>query len=129
MDTSPEYINMCQKARELQEMWKPQLWDMVHIPGMDQLYGYPETPNYTYALAYGTDSGFEGPELDEAEHSKESFVWLPRIDQYLDLLGIDYPTHEGFTMTIKDRSKVEQELLADYYKKTTAKYGMARNGY
>lgn len=33
MDTSPEYINMCKKATELQEMWKPETGDFYKLPG------------------------------------------------------------------------------------------------
>jgi len=33
MDTSEQYINMCRRAKELQEMWEPEPGDFYKLPG------------------------------------------------------------------------------------------------
>jgi len=102
MDTSPEYINMCRKATELQEMWKPETGDFYKLPGH-----------------FITCIVLKNSLIDM------DAIWLPRVDQLIEMLAVDFRPTEGFTMVISDRSKTEQELLSEYYKRA---FHMCWNG-
>ena len=76
MDTSPEYINMCRKATELQEMWEPKEGDFYVRDG------YPVGAYCTdYFIYYVTE--------DEDEW-KIKVTWLPRIDQLIEMFPLGW---------------------------------------
>ena len=64
MDTSPEYINMCRKAKELQKMWKPETGDFYKLSGH-----------------FITCIVLKNSLIDV------NATWLPRIDQWLQILS------------------------------------------
>lgn len=75
MDTSSEYINMCRKAKELQEMWEPMQGDFFILYDEIECIG-----NFSEDL-YPIDWREEFPV------SKKNCTWLPRIDQLITLLN------------------------------------------
>ena len=109
MDTSPEYINMCRRAKELQEMWKPSHGDWFVL--YDEIETIGDYSDDLHPIDY----------REEYPVSKKNCVWLPRIDQLIDMMGNDLRPDEGFTMTIKNRKTTEQELLNEHYKNTCHK--------
>ncbi len=62
MDTSEQYINMCRKAKELQEMWKPEPGDFYKLPGH-----------------FITCIVLKNSLIDV------NATWLPRIDQWITI--------------------------------------------
>lgn len=85
MDTSPEYINMCRQARELQEMWEPEPGDFYKLPGR-----------------FITCIVLKNSLIDM------DAIWLPRIDQILQHISeIPQWTHyKGYELMYK---------VLDYY--------------
>ena len=67
MDTSPEYINMCKKATELQEMWKPETGDFYKLPGH-----------------FITCIVLKNSLIDM------DAIWLPRVDQLIELSAMHW---------------------------------------
>ena len=69
MDTSDEYIKMCEKAEEIQKDWIPDYGDF-HVT-------YDDTGNvcFTDVFSGHTDYRFS------------KFVWLPRQDQLQEMIG------------------------------------------
>jgi hypothetical protein len=66
VDTSKEYIKMCQKAVEIQDIWIPEMYDK-----------------------YGSIDGEIGWTLKHTDlysHEKRKMVWLPRQDQLQDMM-------------------------------------------
>jgi hypothetical protein len=75
MDTSERYINMCRQAKELQEMWKPTQGDwFVLYAEIETIGDYSED---LHPIDY----------REEFPISKKNCVWLPRIDQWLQILS------------------------------------------
>ena len=66
MDTSEEYIQMCQRAKEIQEIWKPTSGDFVHSL----------TKNKIVVLYYNKHHG--SPPDD---YLPPNAIYLPRQDQ------------------------------------------------
>ena len=62
MDTSEQYINMCRRAKELQEMWEPEPGDFYKLPGH-----------------FITCIVLKNSLIDM------DAIWLPRIDQCIDM--------------------------------------------
>jgi len=109
MDTSETYINMCNKAEEIQANWKPKEWDYI--------YGERDYEKQVLVLSgYCTDSGFYGAELEEEHHGKRDIVgvispiWLPRQDQLQEMLDYKY------TMSpVKELARWLENLHAEEY--------------
>lgn len=85
MDVSPEYVEMCEKAEEIQKGWKPTEWDYV--------FGERDKERQTLVLSgYCTDGGFYGAELEEEHRGIRDIVgvnfpiWLPRQDQLQEMI-------------------------------------------
>lgn len=93
MDTSEQYIKMCEKATEIQAQWKPQDGDFmchketraIFVVG-DWAAGY--IANYENEPIYGDsytnmfevfDGGYEWEDRDIGH--KNEFIWLHRQDQ------------------------------------------------
>lgn len=94
MDISKEYILMCEKAVEIQALWKPIDGDMLRIiPGLDKSLRAKHREENT--MVVNSDKF-----TIHATH-----IWLPRQDQLQDMspiLGSMILTHSGenkmFTM-------------------------------
>ena len=67
LDTSPEYINMCRQAKELQEMWKPETGDFYKLPGH-----------------FITCIVLKNSLIDM------DAIWLPRIDQLIEMFPLGW---------------------------------------
>lgn len=88
MDTSPEYIEMCRKATEIQDLWNPSVADCCMMKddvfkitqvGSDFLY-----PLSLYRLKDGNRMSW---------YSKADCTWLPRQDQ------LQHMVHEHHNLT------------------------------
>ena len=81
MDTSPEYISMCRKAKELQEMWEPSTSDycVSSVSGCNRiLVVIADLPNKFLVVAYPYAT------YDNTDHLlRQNIIWLPRIDQLI----------------------------------------------
>jgi len=73
MDTSDEYIAMCRHAREIQEIWQPEDGDFFYYNTAVETIG-----RYTDFLC-PVDYVQEYPVY------QKDCVWLPRLDQLLEL--------------------------------------------
>lgn len=123
MDTSEQYVNMCRMATELQEMWKPKEGDyftLNHIGGKCDVYCFGD-----FILPYCNTVSTINPKLHGMiplrDFLDRDSVWLPRTDQLIELSSAGRLPDEGFTLNIKNRSKVQQELLIEYYSNTYQK--------
>ena len=67
MDTSEQYINMCRRAKELQEMWEPEPGDFYKLPGH-----------------FITCIVLKNSLIDM------DAIWLPRIDQLIELSAMHW---------------------------------------
>ena len=97
MDTSEQYIKMCEKAEKIQGKWKPQEGDWIVEKG------YRDVP---LVLMEGLRAGFitgVGWEDDDPFDHEES-IWLPRQDQLQEMV-VQYP---------KDEPWVTFTLLRDF---------------
>lgn len=71
MDTSKEYINICEKAEEIQELWNWSDGDFVHSK---------DRRNYSIHII----------EQDMRDHfNQKEYIWLPRQDQLQEILSED----------------------------------------
>ena len=71
MDTSPEYINMCRQANELQEMWEPMQGDFYYNDFIKIINIMKDH------LQFNRDK----------QKGYSDAIWLPRIDQLITLLN------------------------------------------
>ena len=91
MDTSKEYVKMCEGAEEVQEEWIIRDWD----------YCYCKDEGKVVVLSgYTTDAGYYGHESNEHNYGtskivssddcntedKEGHIWIPRQDQLQEML-------------------------------------------
>jgi hypothetical protein len=87
MDTSEEYVKMCEKAVEIQSSWKPKEWDYIYCPeeGVVVISGYEtDMGQYGHGIAAFNDNdaisypcyNYVGDEAVVPKH-----IWLPRQDQ------------------------------------------------
>lgn len=80
MDTSKEYIEMCKKAQEIQEI-KEMYKDYDKGDFYDR-YGFIEVASpYSSCEEYADDNY-----CDEIQQRDKSDIWLPRQDQLFDLI-------------------------------------------
>jgi hypothetical protein len=78
MDTSEQYINMCRQAKELQEMWKPADGDFFHYDDLVNSIGdFVEVNNEIRPMS----------DWEMYKVKCKDCVWLPRIDQWLQILS------------------------------------------
>lgn len=80
MDTSKEYIDMCKKAKEIQDLWNPSAGDWIYSAEQDRLFclgdeifddGYVFSPR-----DYGIPLRKAYPDI----------IWLPRQDQLQEMV-------------------------------------------
>lgn len=85
MDDSTEYyIMMCEKAKEIQELWKPSRGDFVYdIVDNDNIW---HSRGWHIITSVVTDLF----QIDQYQGTckKEKYIWLPRQDQLQDITGI-----------------------------------------
>ena len=110
MDTSEQYIKVCEKAEGIRQEWKPTAWDYIvctlQQAGDDRV---------EVISGYCTDSGVYGHGIDGGDNCcyasyytkkgdwgefKSDHIWLPRQDQLQELVG-NFEEHS--------------ELLAEYF--------------
>jgi len=95
MDETPEYILMCQKATEIQEVWRPAAGDFMATTNRT------EPPNVVVNYIGRTWSGMKrlAFNLDDKECFSSLMTWLPRQDQLQDMMIVDtFDTYELFCM-------------------------------
>jgi hypothetical protein len=89
MDTSKEYILMCEKAEEIQKQWKPKEWDCVYNQG--DVFGYIDRSEiHVWCILPESiaDSGYYGPYVYDGEICDERYkdcIWIPRQDQLYEI--------------------------------------------
>lgn len=71
MDTSKEYIKMCEKAKEIQKEWKPKSLDIF---------------SNSYVISYVTDDDFYKCIKDKGDYFKRQKIWLPHQDQLQEMI-------------------------------------------
>lgn len=99
MDTSPEYINMCRKAKELQETWEPKEGDWIFIQRAGDSRGYEKAIG-----GFNLNSGYYfygGGDSVAIRAATDDVVWLPRLDQLIEMSGYDWKT---FNSAARDSS-------------------------
>jgi len=131
VDTSKEYIEMCEKAVEIQDKWIPQSTDIVK----GEFVGFIKEASPNYALRrFDSDKEIYGK---YAWYEKMELIWIPRQDQLQDMVNIEvigYSHIKGlilgfkrFCMDQDDKSfnTMEQLWLAFVMKE---KYSKSWNG-
>lgn len=89
MDTSETYIQMCRQAKEIQGAWNRSPGDFTIYSTSGELLIYNrETSLPEYSICYAKNGG-QSRILTKSEWDKEKHVWLPRIDQLIELLGFN----------------------------------------
>ena len=89
MDRSKEYINQCEKAEKIQELWEPKVGDVfahIHPEGLRIV----ET-NPVYKAGAGHTIAGEGDLLPLAlnwSKRQERYIWLPRQDKLQEMLKL-----------------------------------------
>lgn len=94
MDTSEEYIKMCEKATEIQKQWVPQMGDFFQGRWADNT-THIHCVNYGYKLDgdgfFVAMTGRE-PDMNYEYYTYPQYncVWLPRQDQLQEIMNIEY---------------------------------------
>ena len=90
-----QYILMCKKAKEIQDLWTPSCGDMVISPDTGTLEIYSQR------------------ELENAIYYSNSYIWLPRQDQLQEMIKSNnaYMLTKDFTKWMDDNQD-EQWLLS-----------------
>ncbi len=85
MDTSKEYIKMCEKAEEIQKH-TPEAWD--YYVCLTHLYDTPPAEEIAVLSGYETDGGTYGPNVCKKDYCDfwKFKTWLPRQDQLQEML-------------------------------------------
>lgn len=94
MDTSKNYIKMCEKAKEIQDFWKP---------SRDDKYVYAESSGDTWQYKVHT---VRNDNQYMAQYHM-TYVWLPRQDQLQEMVSKDYD---------KDITRPWVHLCYEFYK-------------
>jgi hypothetical protein len=102
VDISPEYIKMCEKAKEIQGKWVPQPWDFIYNP--NALDFDPDLErgdeHFWSILPRGiADGGVYGPYVEDGKVEDGRYaniIFLPRQDQLQDMV------QDGSPFTIEE---------------------------
>ncbi len=89
MDNSPIYIKMCEKAYEIQRLWKPKAGDIGVCP--KACFDYFKSPSVLLTVECELNKyrlWFDVP--DDNYISKESSVWLPTQAQLQEMVKDPY---------------------------------------
>ena len=86
MDTTETFIKMCEKAEEIQELWKPAHGDWYKRHDDDECFGFIRGDDEIQLLAdFDSEGGWFHLEPEHIEKNKH--IWLPRQDQLQEMLG------------------------------------------
>ncbi len=80
MDTSKEYIKMCERAEEIQKNWRPTVEDDVYIPLFETVSFIKNEVFYKGYFIWGFPT----------QMTKEDLIWLPRQDQLQEMIQEKY---------------------------------------
>lgn len=96
MDTSPEYITMCEKAEEIQDDWVVHCGDyclMKHPKDRRVVIVTEGNLELRTTNQYGFGVIFPESYGDNRDYKfKDTVIWLPRQDQLQDILRYKYDT-------------------------------------
>jgi len=83
-----EYIEMCEQAKEIQDLWTPAAWDYVY--GFQRHATICRKKDVRVISGYETDGGYYGLGIHDYkyEYIKIDFIWLPRQDQLQKIIGL-----------------------------------------
>ena len=76
MDTSKEYIRMCERAEEIQKNWRPAVEDDVYIHSFETVSFIKNEVFYKGYFIWGFPT----------QITKEDLIWLPRQDQLQEMI-------------------------------------------
>ena len=86
MDDTLEYVEMCRKAPEIQEAWKPSAWDYLYCDNINAV---------VVNSGYCTDAGYYGHDYDDhggvfncqdGDGSRDYHTWIPLQHQLQDIV-------------------------------------------
>ena len=116
MDTSPQYIKLCEKAEEIQGDWKPSAWDWCYCKIYREV---------VILSGYETDAGYYG-------HGIEESVFEPKWQAFcaVEEGGIkSYKEQESFKLDhawLPTQSQL-QEMVGDYQMARDYIWGIGSN--
>ena len=92
MDTSKEYIKMCEKAKEIQEAWKPQESDVIFSVAEKGIKYVSSNPHYWTNCDLIKDYQIiKNPKgIKTVANVWYEVVWLPRQDQLQEMVISKY---------------------------------------
>lgn len=106
MDKSPEYIDMCAKARALQRIWRQERGDLYTADMKTVSCWLPERPAVDELRnGYGISRGSGGVV------TISRLVWLPRLDQLMILAQSPQASFDRTTQAFFDWCAKDQPLL------------------
>ena len=87
MDTSKQNIKMCD-CPQIQNRWEPKMYDYV----IDRLIGIQHIIIYPCNTLFTTDTNtwYSHKLENDKDMVQEDLIWLPRLDQLLEMLGTKY---------------------------------------
>lgn len=92
MDFSSLYFNMCKKAQELQQEWKPEDFDFYILKQEDDNYGMCGLDRSDIQIV---DIGYSEADVNSFEYKTEydyyktRCIWMPRQDQLQEIMEPD----------------------------------------
>jgi len=116
----PVYIKMCEKAKEIQEGWKPQYGDYIGGQWFIDTEDNIGLTQLGIVLSYDADKKLLNTGGDIL-WSRETNIWLPRQDQLQDMVG-DYRTLNQYLAAYYDAMLNWKEYMGetreDYWENT-----------
>lgn len=103
MDTSPEYIKMCEKATEVQTDWTPEEWDLYYAKPLESSGSTGDT--WAVLPESIADSGVYGRVfVDKGKvifdcSTRNDYIWLPRQDQLQEMVDNGQRIHPFWRFT------------------------------
>lgn len=99
MDTTKEYISMCEKAIEIQKLWNPTYGDylsetFIHRFNCRKVGIYLSVTHQNFVKEYKNKDERRAEFIDEF---KTEFDWLPRQDQLQEMLMSKYAFNHRYT--------------------------------
>lgn len=82
MDISKQYINMCRKAKELQEMWVPREGDWFHDGTEARTIG----DSFYMGKWNDIQEIYNRPLWNGTDKPIRTTTWLPRVDQLIEIV-------------------------------------------
>jgi hypothetical protein len=91
MDSTNRYTIMCQKAAEIQNLWKPKQCDfMIDLEDLQEGLSFCRSAQSLVQVVNIYYDEHESKEYQqECEHLKDSALWLPRQDQLQKIVESD----------------------------------------